>query len=97
MLVQSCNGNGLLEIRDQVFGTIHPYKTLIIDAVKGRCVDGIFVFLGHTHEMVPFMPPFSGTEQEREIMSRFLYQLANGKITIKAPSRFAPIKEDKRK
>ena len=69
----------------------------IQDAVKDRSEDGIFVILGHTHEMVPFMPPFSGTEQERQLMSRFLYQLANGKITLKAPSHFAPIREDKRK
>ncbi len=69
----------------------------IQDAVKGRSEDGIIVILGHTHEMVPFMPPFSGTEQERQIMARFLYQLANGDITIKAPSRFAPIKEGKKK
>ncbi|HZK60590.1 MAG TPA: hypothetical protein VFC41_00850 [Anaerovoracaceae bacterium] len=69
----------------------------IQNAVKGRSEDGIFVILGHTHEMVPFMPPFSGTEQERRIMARFLYQLANGRIIIKAPSRFAPIKEDERK
>ena len=69
----------------------------IQDAVKGRSEDGIFVILGHTHEMVPFMPPFSGTEQERQLMSRFLFQLANGNITLKAPSRFAPIKEDEGK
>jgi mono/diheme cytochrome c family protein len=60
--------------------------------VKERPEDGIFVILGHTQEMVPFMPPFSGTEQEQRILAHFLYQLANGKITIKAPSRFAPIK-----
>ncbi len=35
----------------------------IQDAVKGRSEDGIIVILGHTHEMVPFKPPFSGTEQ----------------------------------
>jgi len=60
--------------------------------VRERPEDGIFVIVGHTHEMVPFMPPFSGTEQERRILSRFLYQLANEKISIETPSRFAPIK-----
>ena len=69
-------------------GGINDIKT----KVKEIPGDGIFVILGHTHEMVPFMPPFSGTEQERRIMSHFLYQLANGKIIIKALSRFAPIK-----
>ena len=60
--------------------------------VRERPEDGIFVIIGHIHEMVPFMPPFSGTEVERRILSRFLYQLANGKISLEKPSRFAPIK-----
>jgi len=60
--------------------------------VRERPEDGIFVIVGHNHEMVPFIPPFSGTEQERRILSRFLYQLANEKISIETPSRFAPIK-----
>ncbi len=70
-------------------GGINDIKT----KVKGRPEDGIFVIIGHTHEMVPFMPPFSGTEDERRTMARFLYQLSNEKISIAAPSRFAPIKE----
>lgn len=70
-------------------GGINDIKT----KVKGRPEDGIFVIIGHTHEMVPFMPPFSGTEDERRTMARFLYQLSNEKINIAAPSRFAPIKE----
>ena len=64
----------------------------IKERVKGRTEDGIFVILGHTHEMIPFMPPFSGTEDELRILARFLYQLANGKITVGSPSRFAPLK-----
>ena len=60
--------------------------------VKGRPEDGIIVLIGHTHEMVPFMPPFSGTDDERRIMARFLYQTSNEKITLAAPSRFAPLK-----
>jgi mono/diheme cytochrome c family protein len=70
-------------------GGINDIKT----KVRGRPEDGIFVIIGHTHEMVPFMPPFSGTEDERRTMARFLYQLSNEKINIAAPSRFAPIKE----
>lgn len=73
-------------------GGINDIKT----KVKERPEDGIFVILGHTHEMVPFMPPFSGTQQERRIMARFLYQLANGKIPLEAPSRFAPINGGRR-
>ncbi len=63
--------------------------------IKGRTEDGILVILNHTHEMVPFMPPFSGTDQERKIMAHFLYQLSNENIKLGEPSRFAPIKGGK--
>lgn len=62
----------------------------IAKRVQGRTEDGIFVILGHTHDMVPFMPPFSGTEQERRIMASFLHELSTGKLKIGAPSRFTP-------
>ncbi len=58
------------------------------DRLKGRSEDGIYVILGNTHQMVPFMPPFSGTDAERRVMSRFLYQLTSGQIKLQAPSRF---------
>jgi mono/diheme cytochrome c family protein len=60
--------------------------------IKGRPEDGILVILGHIHEMIPFMPPFSGTDQEQKIMARFLYQLSTGKFTLGASSRFTPIR-----
>ncbi len=60
----------------------------IQDRFRGRPEDGIYVILGNTHQMVPFMPPFSGTENERRVLSRFLYQLTSGEIKLKAPSRF---------
>jgi mono/diheme cytochrome c family protein len=63
----------------------------IRDRVRGRPEDGIFVILGYTHEMAPFMPPFSGTEYERRTMASFLYQLATGEIKLEALSRFAPL------
>jgi mono/diheme cytochrome c family protein len=56
--------------------------------VKGRTEDGIFVIISHTQEMVPFMPSFSGTEKERRIMAKFLYQLSEEKIMLVHPSRF---------
>jgi mono/diheme cytochrome c family protein len=65
----------------------------IKDRLRGRTEDGIFVLLAHAGEMVPFMPPFSGSEQERRVLANFLYQLANGKIKIKVPSRFYPLIE----
>ncbi len=62
----------------------------IVDRVQGRTADGIYVIIGHTQEMVPFMPPFSGTDQERRAMADFLFRLADGTIKLGAPSRFAP-------
>ncbi len=59
--------------------------------VKGRSEDGIFVYLSHISEMVPFMPPFSGTEGERRILARFLYRLAEDRIHLSAPSRYTPL------
>lgn len=63
----------------------------IVDRVQGRSVDGIYVILGHTQEMVPFMPPFSGTDQERRTMADFLFGLADGSIKPGVPSRFTPL------
>lgn len=63
----------------------------IVDRVKGRTANGIYVIIGHTQEMVPFMPPFAGTDQERRIMANFLYRLADGTIKPGVPSRFAPL------
>jgi mono/diheme cytochrome c family protein len=53
----------------------------IAKKVDGRTVDGIFVILGHTHEMIPFMPPFSGAEDERKTLAGFLYGISNNQIT----------------
>jgi mono/diheme cytochrome c family protein len=66
----------------------------IEDRVRGRTEDGIFVIIGHTHEMIPFMPPFSGTDAERKTLARFFYDLSQGKIKLEAPSRFAPLRRD---
>jgi len=63
----------------------------IKDRVQGRTEDGIYVILGHTREMVPFMPPFSGTEEERKILAHFFFALSEGEIKLGAPSRFAPL------
>jgi hypothetical protein len=59
--------------------------------VRDRSEDGIFVYLSHIGEMVPFMPPFSGTEAERRILARFLYRLSQDRIQLTAPSRFTPL------
>ena len=63
----------------------------IVDRVQGRTADGLYVIIGHPQEMVPFMPPFSGTDRERRTMADFLFHLADGTIKLGAPSRFSPL------
>jgi hypothetical protein len=55
----------------------------IVDRVRGRSQDGIDVILGRTNEMVPFMAPFSGSDEERHTLAAFLYGLSTGKIPLK--------------
>jgi mono/diheme cytochrome c family protein len=62
----------------------------IKDRILGRTQDGIAVILNHTNDMVPFMPPFSGTERERRVMAHFLYQLSQGNFHLASPSRYTP-------
>jgi hypothetical protein len=64
--------------------------------LAGRTADSIDVILKHTKEMVPFMPPFSGTEEERKIFAHFLYQLKEGEVTVVAPYRYLPAQVKKR-
>ena len=64
----------------------------IAKKVKGRTEDGIFAILGHTSDMVPFMPPFSGTEGERKTLAGFLYGISEGTIKIQDLSRLVPVK-----
>jgi mono/diheme cytochrome c family protein len=62
----------------------------------GRTEDGIFVILKHTHEMGPFMPPFSGTNDERRLLAKFLYQLSDKEIELKPLSRFTALQNPER-
>jgi mono/diheme cytochrome c family protein len=63
----------------------------IAQKVDGRTSDGIFVILAHTNEMIPFMPPFSGTEDERRTLAGFLYGVSKGTIKLHDPLRFVPV------
>ncbi len=65
--------------------------------VKGRSLDGVRVIVAHTHDMVPFMSPFSGTQEEQGILASFLYQLGQGRIQINSTGRFinVPMQETK--
>jgi mono/diheme cytochrome c family protein len=60
----------------------------IAQRVTGRPVDGIYVILGHTHQMIPFMSPFSGTDEERRVLARYLYRLSQGQTSRKPSPRF---------
>ena len=62
-------------------GGLHDIR----NRVKNRSEDGIFVYLSHISEMVPFIPPFSGTEAERRILVRFLHRLARTGISSALP------------
>ncbi len=64
----------------------------MVARVKGRSQDGIYVIINHTHEMVPFMAPFSGTDQERQALAQFLFELSTGKIKLNLPvTRFMDV------
>jgi hypothetical protein len=71
-------------------GTCHTIggKNDIRDRFAGRSERGIYVILGRTEEMVPWMPPFSGTDEERSKMSHFLDKLVEHKSELEEPSRY---------
>ncbi|SMF28795.1 cytochrome ubiquinol oxidase subunit I [Desulfovibrio gilichinskyi] len=45
--------------------------------LRGRTLEGVNAITSITESMVPFMPPFTGSEQERLTMSTYLYYMAN--------------------
>ncbi len=63
----------------------------IRDRVSGRSQYGIFVIVGNTNRMIPFMPPFSGSEKEQKLLSNFLYRLSESRANIKSPGRYNDI------
>jgi hypothetical protein len=73
-------------------GTCHSIggKNDIRDRFRGRSRDGAYVIIGHTEEMVPWMPPFSGSDKERRLMSDFLVGLAEGRDTLFETTRYPP-------
>lgn len=62
----------------------------IVARVRGRSLDGIAVILGRTHEMIPFMPPFSGTDEERRTLASFLFDMSTGKVPVEPHFRPFP-------
>jgi hypothetical protein len=63
---------------------------------RGRPEDGIFVMIGRTEEMVPFMPAFSGTDDERAQLARFLSKLEQNAYKLGAPARYPPVGAEER-
>jgi hypothetical protein len=55
--------------------------------VAGRTQDGLEVLLDRTHELVSFMPPFSGDSLERRVTARFLYRLGQRRVDMQSHSR----------
>jgi hypothetical protein len=76
-------------------GTCHTVggRNNIIDRFKGRSEPGIYVMLGRTEQMVPWMPPFAGTDEERKITAQFIRELVEKKYSMRAPARYPPIEE----
>ena len=62
----------------------------IRDRVRGRSEDGIYVLVGRTDDMISFMPPFSGNDDERLATTRFLYELERGNVEMKRAATYTP-------
>lgn len=58
---------------------------------RGKPEDAIFVILGRTEQMIPFMPAFSGTDEERTKLARFITQLQRQAVHLEAPARYTRI------
>lgn len=79
-------------------GTCHTIggKNDIVDRFKGRSEAGIYVILGRTEEMVPWMPPFAGTDEERKITAQFIKNLIDEKYRLVEPARYPPVQESEK-
>ncbi len=73
-------------------GTCHTIggRNDIRDRFRGRTEKGIYVILGRTGQMVPWMPPFSGNDEERRKTAKFLNGLLEGEYGLTAPARYPP-------
>jgi len=72
----SRSGRALFDANCGVCHTIGGVND-IKQRIAGRTLEGVNAITSITQTMVPFMTPFSGTEQERLTMSTYLYSLAN--------------------
>ena len=76
-------------------GTCHTIggRNDIRDRFAGRTERGIYVVLGRTEEMVPWMPPFSGTDEERSKVSHFINKLVEHEYKLEHPARYPPAED----
>jgi hypothetical protein len=58
--------------------------------IDGRSIDGLYVIVGRTHDMISFMPPFSGNQEEQRLLARFLYRLGQGQVQMESLARHLP-------
>lgn len=74
-------------------GTCHTIggKNDIRDRFRGRTERGVYVIIGRTGQMVPWMPPFSGNERERTTMAGFIYGLVSDKYDLAGADRYPPL------
>ena len=74
-------------------GTCHTIggRNDIRSRFKGTTERGIYVILGRTEQMVPWMPPFSGTDEERSKMSHFISKLLEHQYKLEEPARYPPV------
>lgn len=63
----------------------------IVDRLDGRPKDAINVLIKHTQDMVPFMPPFAGSERDRQVLTEFLDTLVNHSEVKSVPTFFTGI------
>ena len=79
----------------QTCGTCHTIggRNNIADRFRGRSEDGIYVILGRTEDMVPWMPAFGGTDEERRVTAKFLKNVVDQKYHFFEPARYPPMKD----
>ncbi|WP_027178012.1 c-type cytochrome [Maridesulfovibrio bastinii] len=66
-------------------GACHTLDGLnsISQRLRGRTLEGVNAITAITQQLAPFMPPFTGTDQERLSMSTYLYYYANKDVVLR--------------
>jgi cytochrome bd-type quinol oxidase subunit 1 len=83
-------GRALFDANCGVCHTIGGINDITV-RLQGRTLESVNALTSITESMVPFMTPFNGSEQERLVMSTYLYSLAN-KNTLPRPQLQGEVK-----